>query len=92
MTSSLWAAKAAQNLRLLALWNLGEVQRPPEFCCDLIKCGGDAQVPMGLLKAERRLAGPGGRELERPNPKQCRPIVRAVARHILATSPDNSVA
>jgi hypothetical protein len=32
--------EGCQDFGLLALWNLGEVQAPSEFCCDLIKfCG-----------------------------------------------------
>src|SRR5262245_3749618 len=59
--------EGCQDFGLLALRDLGKVQAPSEFCCHRIKfCGGDAEVPMGLLKAERRLAGLGGRELEGP--------------------------
>ena len=44
--------EGCQDFGLLALWDLGEVQGPSEFCCDLIKfCGGDAKVPMCLFKA-----------------------------------------
>src|SRR5262245_8157680 len=59
--------EGCQDFGLLALRHFGKVQALSEFCCDRIKfCGGDAEVPMGLLEAERRLAGLGGRELEGP--------------------------
>jgi hypothetical protein len=46
--------EGCQDFGLLALRDLGEVQGPSEFRCDLIEfCGGDPEVPMGLLKAER---------------------------------------
>ena len=46
-----------QNFVLLALRDLCKVQGPSEFRCDLIEfCGGNFEVSMGLLKAERRLA------------------------------------
>ena len=59
--------EGCQDFALLALRDLEEVQGPSEFRCDLIEfCGGDPEVPVGLLKAERRRAGLGGRELEGP--------------------------
>ena len=70
--------EGCQDFGLLALWNFGKVQGPSEFCCDLIKfCGGDAQVPMGLLEPQRRLAGLGGRELEGPTRSITGPIASA---------------
>ena len=60
-------SEGCQHFALLALRDLGEVQGPSEFRCDLIKlCGGDPKVSMGLLKAERRRARLGGCELEGP--------------------------
>jgi hypothetical protein len=57
--------EGCQDFALLLRGDLGEVQRSPEFGCDLIEFrGGDPEVSVGLLKAERRLAGLGGRELE----------------------------
>jgi hypothetical protein len=59
--------EGGQHFALLALRHLCEVQRPTEFGCDLVEFGRrDPQVAMGLLKAERRRAGFGSRELERP--------------------------
>ena len=59
--------EGCQDFVLLALRNLDEVQGSSEFCCDLIEfCGGDAEAPMGFLKAERCRAGLGGRVLEGP--------------------------
>ena len=59
--------EGCQDFALLALRDLEEVQGPSEFGCDLIEfCGGNPEVPVGLLKAERRRAGLGGRELEGP--------------------------
>jgi hypothetical protein len=56
-----------QDFGLLGLRDLDEVQGTPEFRCDLIEfCRGDPEVAVGLLKAERRRAGLGGRELEGP--------------------------
>ena len=67
MTSSLWAAEGCQDFGLLALRDLGEVQASSELRCDLIEFrGGDPEIPVGLLKAERRLAGLGRRELVGP--------------------------
>jgi hypothetical protein len=61
-TSSLWGGEGCQDFGLLALRDLEEVQSPSELRCDLIEfCGGDPEVPVGLLKAERRRAGLGGR-------------------------------
>jgi hypothetical protein len=61
------SGEGCEDFGLLGLRNLGEVQGPSEFRCDLIEfCGGDPQVPVGLFKAERRLAWLGGRELEGP--------------------------
>jgi hypothetical protein len=69
--------EGCQNIGLLALRDLDEVQGPSEFRSDLIEfCGGDLEVPVGLLKAERRRAWLGGRELEGP-PKRCRPTASA---------------
>ena len=60
-------SEGSQDFTFLALRNLEEVQGPPELRSDLIEfCGRDAEVPVGLLKAEWRRAGPGGRELEGP--------------------------
>jgi hypothetical protein len=60
-------SEGCQDFGLLGLRDLEEVQSPSEFCCDLIEfCRGDPEVPVGLLKAERRRAGLGGRELEGP--------------------------
>jgi len=58
--------EGCQDFALLLRGDLGEVQLSPEFGSDLIEFrGGDPEVPVGLLKAERRLAaGLGGRELE----------------------------
>jgi hypothetical protein len=59
--------EGCQDFGLLALRDLGKVQAPSELCGDRIKfCGGDAEVAMGLLKAERRLAGLGGRDWKGP--------------------------
>lgn len=59
--------EGGQDFGLLTLWDLEEIQGPSELRCDLIKfCRGDPKVPVGFLKAERRRAGLGGRELERP--------------------------
>jgi hypothetical protein len=56
-----------QDFALLPLRDFDEVQGPFEFRCDLIEfCQGDPELPVGLLKAERRRAGLGGRELEGP--------------------------
>jgi hypothetical protein len=61
------SGEGCQDFGLLALRNLDEVEGPSEFRCDLVKfCGGDPQFPVGLLQAERRRAGLGGRELEGP--------------------------
>src|SRR5215203_2786297 len=58
-------AEGCQDFGLLALRDLEDVQGPSEFRCDLIEfCGGDPEVPVGLLKAEGRCAGLGGCELE----------------------------
>ena len=55
-----------QHFSLLALRHLGEVQRPPEFSSDLIEfCWRNPEIAVGFLKAERRRAGLGRRELER---------------------------
>ena len=56
----MWAATAGcQDYSLLAL--------RAQFRCDLIQFyGGDTEVAVGLIKAERRRAGLGGRELEGP--------------------------
>ena len=49
------------------LRHLEEVKGPSELHCDLIEfCGRDPEVAVGLLKAERRRAGLGGCELEKP--------------------------
>lgn len=59
--------EGGQDFGLLTLRDLEEIQGPSELRCDLIKfCWGDPQVPVGLFKAERRRAGLGGLELERP--------------------------
>ena len=59
--------KGCQDFGLLAFRDLGEVQRPSKFGYDLIEFGrGNLEMPMGLLQANGRLAGPGGGELERP--------------------------
>ena len=59
--------EGGQDFRLLTLRDLEEIQGPSELRCDLIKfCRGDPEVPVGLFKAERRRAGLGGCELERP--------------------------
>ena len=60
------SGKGGQDFGLLTLRNFEEIQGPSELRCDLIKfCWRDPEVPVGLLKAERRRAGLGGRELER---------------------------
>jgi hypothetical protein len=60
-------SRGCQDFTLLGLWHLEKVKGPPELRCDLIElCGGDPEVAVGLLKAERCRAGLGGRELERP--------------------------
>jgi hypothetical protein len=59
--------EGCQDFVLLALRDLHEVQGPSKFRCDLIKfCGRDPEVAVGLLKAKRRRARLGGRELEGP--------------------------
>jgi len=55
------SSEGGQDFGLLTLWDLQEIQSPSELCCNLIKfCRGDPEVPVGLLKAERRRAGLGG--------------------------------
>src|SRR5829696_2705462 len=64
---ALVGGEGCEDFGLLALRHLGEVQGSPEFRCDLVKfCRGDPEVPVGLLKAELRLAGLGRRKLEGP--------------------------
>src|SRR5437667_2124303 len=59
--------KGCQNFGLLAFRDLGEVQCPSKFGGDLIEFGrGDPKIPMRLLQAKSRLAGPGCGELEGP--------------------------
>jgi hypothetical protein len=59
--------KRCQDFGLLALRDLEDVQGPSEFRCDLIEFRrGYPEVPVRLLKAERRRPGLGGGELERP--------------------------
>jgi hypothetical protein len=59
--------EGCQDFGFLRLWDLEEIQGPSKLRCNLIKfCWGDPKVPVGLFKAERRRAGPGGREFERP--------------------------
>ena len=59
--------EGCQDFALFVLRDLDEVQSASEFCRDFVEfCGGDLEVPMSLLKAERRRAGLGGRELVRP--------------------------
>ena len=49
--------KGCQDFGLLTLRHLGDVEGTSKFCCDLVKfSGGDAEVPMSFLKAERRLS------------------------------------
>jgi hypothetical protein len=59
--------KGCQDFGLLAFRDLGEVQRPSKFGCNLIEFGGgNPEIAVSLLQAERRLAGLGGGELEGP--------------------------
>jgi hypothetical protein len=59
--------KGCQNFSLLALRDFGKIQTSSEFRRNLIEfCGRDAEITVGLLKPERRLAWFGGRELEGP--------------------------
>jgi hypothetical protein len=59
------SGEGCQDFGLLGLRDLEEVQGPSEFRCDLIEFrGGDSEVPMSLLEAERCLAGLGRCELE----------------------------
>src|ERR1041385_8432149 len=61
------SSERRQNFGLLSLWHLDEVQGPPKFRCHLIEfCGGNAEIPVGLFKSERRRAGLGGRKLVWP--------------------------
>ena len=51
----LMGGEGGQDLSLLALRDLGEVQRPSEFRGHHIEFGGgDPQIPVRLLQAERR--------------------------------------
>jgi hypothetical protein len=71
--------EGCQDFALLAFRDLDEVQGASEFRCDLIEfCGRDPEVPMGLLKAERRRAGLGGRELGPPEALQTHSVRRRV--------------
>jgi hypothetical protein len=57
--------EGSEDFALLALRDLEEVEGPSKFRCNFIEFRGrDAKVPMGLLKAEWRLARLGRRELE----------------------------
>src|SRR5829696_1358158 len=61
------SGEGRQDFRLFTLRNLEDIQGPPEFRGQRIEfCGGDPEVPVSLLQTERRRAGLGGRELERP--------------------------
>lgn len=59
--------EGCQDFVLLAFWDLEEIQGPSEFRCNLIEFfGGDPEVSVGFLKAERRRTGLGGPELKGP--------------------------
>ena len=59
--------KGGQHFGLLTLGDLGEIKAPSEFRGDRIEfCGRDAELSVRLLKAERRRARLGCRELEGP--------------------------
>jgi hypothetical protein len=48
--------EGCQDFALLALRDLEEVKGPSEFCGDLIEfCGGNLEVAVGLLKADRAI-------------------------------------
>ena len=70
-------SKGCQDFGLLTLRNFEEIQGPSELRCDLIKfCWRDPEIPVGLLKAERRRAGLGGLNWNGP-PKRRRPTASA---------------